>query len=283
MLVNLPTRTIYASSAFYQHLPYHYLVPPNHSNEMLTSRKKKTSFCSTLLFLQKDRSSDSQLEQEGDQQNPIQIELKQERQQRQYGVIAGGSFMLLSSLLGCVLGLFDPSVLIILALLLIGFSSYFIESWNEYELPLEEDFYFKVQESTLVGAGNGLFAKSFIPSNTFLFEYTGEILSEDEYFARYPEGNGRYVAEIPMNNGFLSEPIYIDGVDPDKSGIARYINSQQPPKANLEWKKQSVGKQAGRMFFYSIQDIQEDQELFFDYGDNYWQVAALQQEEDTLN
>mmetsp|Transcript_5831 Transcript_5831/g.8997 ORF Transcript_5831/g.8997 Transcript_5831/m.8997 type:complete len:351 (-) Transcript_5831:3003-4055(-) len=254
------------------------VCPPNNEHE--NEDPSYSSFHSTPLPKQPQEDViDPPLSQHP---NPIQLELQQERQQRQYGIMAGGSFMILSFVGGCVLGIFPPFVLVMVLSFLLGGSWWYVESSNEYNHPLQEDDYFQVQESTLEGAGKGLFVKSSsnpIPSHTFLFEYTGEILSETEYFTRYPQGNGRYVAEVPSLWWGGEEPLYIDGIDPTKSGIARYMNSQPSPHANVKWKKQSSGSQAGRMFFYSIRDIQPTEELFFDYGDNYWHVVATAQEE----
>jgi len=45
------------------------------------------------------------------------------------------------------------------------------------------------------------------------------------------------------------------------------------------WKKQQFGKQAGRMYFYTIRDVLEGEELLFDYGNEYWEVFANKSEE----
>ena len=44
--------------------------------------------------------------------------------------------------------------------------------------------------------------------------------------------------------------------------------------ANVISKKQRYGKQAGSMYFYTSRDIVDGEELFFDYGADYWTKFA---------
>ncbi|CAJ1947775.1 unnamed protein product [Cylindrotheca closterium] len=206
--------------------------------------------------------------------NPLRLQVKEERRLRTTGLIIGISFLSLASVLGILLGLFDP--LVFLGLLLIGISIRYgiTESYNEYQAPFPSSA-FEVQPSTIPSAGMGLFAGSNLAKSTYLFDYEGEVLTEEDYFSRYPNGDGRYVARV--DTGFFSllgsEPVYIDGIDPKKSNKARYMNSASEDMANVYWKKQQFGFQAGVMHFYSSRDIQKGEELFFDYGDTYWQAA----------
>ena len=62
--------------------------------------------------------------------------------------------------------------------------------------------FFEVKESP--GKGKGLFAACSLKAGTYLFDYEGEVLDEDQMFARYPEANGRYIAGLTDN-------YYIDG------------------------------------------------------------------------
>jgi hypothetical protein len=202
--------------------------------------------------------------------NQLQQALQQERRLRQTGLIVGFSFAAVASIFGSLFGFFDPTAILLLFGVIVITAGTITESYNEYRSPLPESS-FLVQESTIPNAGMGLFATSFIPENTYLFDYEGEILTEDEYFYRYPDGTGRYVAQI--DQGFYGEPIYIDGIDPSKSNLARYINSLDGDDANLVWRKQRFGKQGGSMHFYAIRDLMEGEEAFFDYGNNYWEIA----------
>ena len=136
-----------------------------------------------------------------------------------------------ASFVGCSFGFFEPAVVFLIIVIATSVAAVITETFNEYQCPLP-DSSFLVQDSTIPDAGMGLFAATFIEKGSYLFDYTGEILTEDDYFYRYPEGNGQYVARIIT--GLLGgELIYIDGIDPSKLGLARNSNSQEGSKANL--------------------------------------------------
>ena len=107
-----------------------------------------------------------------------------------------------------------------------------------------------------------------IAAGTFLFDYEGEVLSEAQMFARYPEANGRYVAG-------LTDDLYIDGVDAAKSNVARWMNHASAARANVEWRKQRLGPKKA-MHFYALRDIAVGDELRFDYGDEYWTPLGVE-------
>jgi SET domain-containing protein len=66
----------------------------------------------------------------------------------------------------------------------------------------------------------------------------------------------------------------VDAVDVTKSNLARYhMNSQED--ANVVWKKQRVGPQAGKMFFYTCRDVRAGEELCFNCGEQYTSNAKL--------
>ncbi|KAL3895817.1 MAG: hypothetical protein SGPRY_013422 [Prymnesium sp.] len=146
-------------------------------------------------------------------------------------------------------------------------------SYNEESEPIG-DACFRVQDSA-AGKGQGLFASAPIAAGSYLFPYEGERLTEEQFFERYPDANGRYVACI---DGYLPwmAPSYIDGADPSRSGLARWMNhsSRRP---NVRWKKQRFGSS---MYFYAACPIESGEELMFDYGDAYWSALGVQPIED---
>jgi hypothetical protein len=73
---------------------------------------------------------------------------------------------------------------------------------NQETQPPCPDTWFTVAESP--GKGSGLFATCDIAQGTYLFDYLGEVLDEDGFFARYPNADGRYIAGI-------TDDYYIDG------------------------------------------------------------------------
>jgi hypothetical protein len=212
-------------------------------------------------------------------------QVKGSRYLRHLGILLGSSLFLTSALI------IDPGILLTLV---IGAATFFYvntQRHNEESEPLQ-DSCFEVRESTIRDAGMGLFAAEAIAPNKYLFAYEGERLDEDAYFSRYPDGQGRYVAvideqlpilplaslvkedESALKNTLrrLSEPTYIDAIDPDRSNLARYMNSNSI-NPNVVWTKQRFGRQAGTMHFYTIDKVEVGNELFFDYGANYWDAV----------
>lgn len=219
---------------------------------------------------------------ESDDMPMIMQEVQSSRRFRQSGVLLGGTVLSLALFLGITAKIFDPVPVLIVTTTIIA---YFISNtlnYNETSPPLPDSF-FEVRKSEIPNSGNGLFARKEIAKGTYLMDYVGEVLSEGEYFQRYPTGQGRYVAciseSIPFPDfGKLSEPTYIDGIDASQSNLARYMNSKRIEEgANVFWKKQRFGNRA--MHFYAAQDVTAGDELCFDYGSNYWD-AIIQIEEE---
>jgi SET domain len=211
----------------------------------------------------------------------IQEEVRSARLVRHTGVALGGGILSLAGTVGIAVGMFDPVAILLptVATLVL----FLVNSWrhNEYRSPLPESA-FEIKASLIPNAGQGLFAANTIPKDMYLMDYAGELLSEEEYFIRYPSGQGRYVASvnepIPLPGlGILSQPTYIDAIHPPSSldqstnRLARYMNSLTiQDGANVYWRKQRYGPQGGRMHLYALRDISMGEELCFDYGENYW-------------
>lgn len=100
------------------------------------------------------------------------------------------------------------------------------------------------------GAGLGLFATKVIPPKTFIIEYVGPHLSEDEA----NEKGGKYLFEV-------SKKITIDGTS--RENLARYINHACKPNAEIEIKK-------NRVLVFSTKKIAEGEEITYDYGKDYF-------------
>ena len=93
-----------------------------------------------------------------------------------------------------------------------------------------------------------------------------EALDEEQMFARYPSADGRYIA-------CLTDDLYIDGVDPELSNVARWMNHASPERANVMWRKQRLGPRKA-MRFYTLRDVAAGDELCFDYGSEYWDALG---------
>eukprot|EP00545_Synedropsis_sp_CCMP1620_P005756 CAMPEP_0119015524 /NCGR_PEP_ID=MMETSP1176-20130426/11174_1 /TAXON_ID=265551 /ORGANISM="Synedropsis recta cf, Strain CCMP1620" /LENGTH=239 /DNA_ID=CAMNT_0006968823 /DNA_START=15 /DNA_END=734 /DNA_ORIENTATION=- len=205
--------------------------------------------------------------------NNLQLEVAKSRNFYRTGLVSGGGIVAASAALGVSIGLVDANNVILGAVGGCAAFSLFVESNNQRGTPPVSPESFQVMESLIPDAGMGLFCATEepLPKGAFLFPYDGEILTEDEYFQRYPTGQGRYVAEVPT---FAGEPVYIDGANPDRSGLARWMNSKPIEEANVEWRKQSFGSEAGSMYFYASRDISKGVELTFDYGSSYWDAVG---------
>ncbi len=121
----------------------------------------------------------------------------------------------------------------------------------------------EVRQSSIRGAGLGLFAIRQLPNGMFLFNYDGDRLSIAEYNARYAEvGFGPYAIE-------LNDRIIIDARRTD-AGIARFICSYHGTgkKPNVQYV--STGQ---CVEVWTIRRIEAGEELLADYGEEM--AAAL--------
>lgn len=97
--------------------------------------------------------------------------------------------------------------------------------------------------------GLGLFAAEPIKKDEFVIEYTGEIISTEEADRR----GGEYLFEISSRRT-------IDGKG--RGNIARYINHSCEPNCETEIRN-------GRVYVFAIRDIEPDEELTYDYGEEF--------------
>eukprot|EP00962_Isochrysis_galbana_P046297 scaffold18597_cov100-Isochrysis_galbana.AAC.3 len=204
--------------------------------------------------------------------SPIQAELVRLRRIRRVGVLAGGGLLAGAAALGIGTGVLDAPAVALPCVAAGGAALFYTRSHDEHRPPLA-DSCFLVQPSLIPGAGMGLFAAATIPAGAFLFEYTGDRLTEGEYYERYPTGQGRYVAEVAT----LGAPMYIDGATADGGvapGWARWMNSQPEAECNVRKRKQRFGPMRGRMFLYAACAVEPGDELTFDYGRSYWDAVA---------
>lgn len=107
--------------------------------------------------------------------------------------------------------------------------------------------------------GRGVYATTFIPKETKIIEYVGELVDKDESEAR---GNAQHKKSLKTGDAAvyiftLSKRYDIDGNVPWNT--ARLINHSCNPncEAWIEGRK---------IFIHSLRDIQQGEELSFDYG-----------------
>lgn len=117
--------------------------------------------------------------------------------------------------------------------------------------------HFEVRPSTIEGAGKGLFAKVHISEDDTIGYYTGEVIGEEE-FHRPDRPFSGYVLWVSRKHIIIGEG--------PKANYTRYINHSDEPNAFLvvstRWKTAR---------FEALRDIAPGEEIFFNYGDDYWE------------
>lgn len=101
-------------------------------------------------------------------------------------------------------------------------------------------------------SGLGLFAGETIPKDACVIEYTGKVMTEEEYQA----SNSVYIFDI-------GKPGALDGSP--RSNTARYINHSCVPNCYPDVRKR-------RVFIFAKRDIQPGEELSYNYGEEYFEA-----------
>ena len=120
-----------------------------------------------------------------------------------------------------------------------------------------------VKESTLPGAGKGLFTREFIPKGTRIVEYTGKVSTWKE--VQHDEGKNAYIYYMTRN--------HVIDASKDKKVLARYVNDARGLQRikGITNNTQYV-EDAKRVFVVAKRDIPAGSELLVSYGPEYWQV-----------
>ena len=115
---------------------------------------------------------------------------------------------------------------------------------------------FEIRESTIPGAGLGLFSKVHIDIEDTIGHYTGEIITWDELTAGRYSGSNYIMA--------LTSKLLLVAEGP-KANHTRYVNHSSEPNAFLivstRWKTARLE---------AIKPIAPGEEIFFNYGEDYW-------------
>ena len=143
-----------------------------------------------------------------------------------------------------------------------------------YAMPLDDDLkglddkeYIRervyVSKSGISGAGMGLFARRKIKKNEMIGEYVGEFLTKEQHEKRYPgDARSAYGVETELND-------FIDASDVNESNQLRYANDMISDRSKTN--ARIVGdRHEARVFFEASKDIEPDEEIFANYGDEYW-------------
>lgn len=109
------------------------------------------------------------------------------------------------------------------------------------------DFKLAVRRSR---TGLGLFALEPIPNGACIIEYTGKVLTDEEY----DRSKSRYLFDIGRGKVLDGSP---------RSNRARYINHSCVPNC-----EPTINK--ARPFIHAIRDIEPGEELAYNYGEEYF-------------
>lgn len=119
---------------------------------------------------------------------------------------------------------------------------------------------FEIKPSTIEGAGLGLFTKVPIAEETTIGYYTGKVIQEKEF----------YDPDRPFSPYVLwvCRTHIIIGEGPD-ANYTRFINHSDEPNAFL-----TVSTRWKTARFEALRPIQAGEEIFFDYGEDYWETET---------
>jgi hypothetical protein len=131
---------------------------------------------------------------------------------------------------------------------------------NEYKLASR---FLEIKESTIPGAGRGLFTRKKLQGGTSLGFYSGKMLSTREH-ERMSYDDSAYVVTLHWKRkvGNKFQPIIVDG---KVSGNMLSMINDGPHSgyaANVEMGDGGV--------LYTTRVVEEGEELFWDYGNKYW-------------
>jgi SET domain-containing protein len=115
---------------------------------------------------------------------------------------------------------------------------------------------FEVRSSTIPGAGRGLFSRITIEPEQTIGYYTGEVLTADELY-HSSAARSDYLLWLCRTHILIGEG--------PRANYTRYINHSSNPNLFLvvstRWKTAR---------FEALRPILPGEELFFNYGDDYW-------------
>lgn len=119
------------------------------------------------------------------------------------------------------------------------------------------------------GRGSGAFALRDIPAGAFVGRYTGAMYSTREYARLAAAGRVTGAYAFGAGGDWL-----VDAEDEASSSWPRFINhSRRRPNLVACVAYWWFGP-LGIVYFCATRDIRRGDELFFDYGDEYWDVRV---------
>ena len=129
---------------------------------------------------------------------------------------------------------------------------------SAYEPNLE------IRTSRIPHAGKGVFTKVAIPKGAYLGAYTGEYITEEEYWRRAKDNRWQYMMGLldcakPRTGGIAT----IDGIN---GNVFTRMNYAPPEFQNVKFEKIC---EAPYVKIVALRDIAAGEELWVDYGPRY--------------
>ena len=119
----------------------------------------------------------------------------------------------------------------------------------------------EVKRSRLPGAGNGLFAKRFIPKGMLIVEYKGRITTWKD--VEHHEGSNGYIYYVKRN--------HVIDASRTRSALARYANDARGlGRVKGLYNNAEYVEVGHKVFIKSTKDIEAGEEIFVAYGKEYW-------------
>lgn len=120
---------------------------------------------------------------------------------------------------------------------------------------------FEIKTSTIEGAGQGLFTKELLAAEDTIGYYTGEVITEQEFHDPQRPFSA-YLLWVCRSHIILGEG--------PKANYTRFINHSDEPNAFL-----TVSSRWKSARFEALRIIEPGEEIFFNYGDDYWEKDEL--------
>jgi len=129
---------------------------------------------------------------------------------------------------------------------------------STYEKSLE------IRTSRIPNAGKGVYTKVAIPKGAYLGAYTGEFITEDEYWRRHSANRWHYMMGLlecvkPHTGGIIT----IDGID---GNVFTRMNYAPVEFQNVKFEKIC---EPPFVKIIALRDIAAGEELWVDYGPRY--------------
>lgn len=135
--------------------------------------------------------------------------------------------------------------------------------------------FLKVKPSTIANAGNGMFAARKLPAGKRLGEYRGKRIPF--HWANAPGTDSSYYMYASASNGSSTSGAGEDRYVIDGRAIGnpmRWANHADEAHANA----QAELEDNGRIYFRTTRPVASGEEIFINYGDDYWRPEEEEEE-----